>query len=82
MDNSIISELIDQWPKITIIGKDEIIIENHNGIEIFGKNDITIITKVGRISLYGDDFKIVFMSGGTIVINGIIKKVEFENNGK
>jgi len=82
MDNSIISELMDQWPKITIVGEDEIIIENHNGIEIFGKNDIIINTKVGKILLYGDDFKIVFMSGGTIVVNGIIKKVEFENYGK
>lgn len=82
MENSIITELMDQWPKITIVGESEIIIENHNGIEIFGKNDITVNTKVGRVSLYGDDFKIVFMSGGTIVVNGIIKKVEFESHDK
>ena len=82
MDNIILSELMDQFPKITIVGKDEIVIENHNGIEFFGKNDITIITKVGKVSLFGDDFKIVFMSGGTIVINGMIKKVEFENYDK
>ena len=82
MDNTIISELMDQSAKITIIGKNEIIIENHNGVETFGRNHITTITKVGKVSLYGDDFKIVFMSGGTIIIDGMIKKVEFENYDK
>ncbi len=80
MENIIISEIIDQLPKITILGKDEIVVENHNGIEIFGKNDVTIITKIGKVILLGEDFKIVFMSGATLVINGIIKKVGFENN--
>lgn len=65
-------------PKITIIGNDEITIENHKGIILFDRNIIKINTKVKIIDIEGEDFEILYIGDSTITISGKFKSISYE----
>jgi sporulation protein YqfC len=67
-------------PKISIIGNNEITIENHKGIILFEKEQVKINSGVGLISIQGSGFEILFMGGNTITISGKFKAVEYQGN--
>lgn len=71
-------EVLLDIPKITIVGNDEITIENHKGIIIFKENYIKIKSKIGIINIEGMNFEILFISGYTIVLSGLIKFIDYE----
>ena len=58
-------EVVLDLPKITIIGKDEITIENHRGIIKFEKDIIEVNSKIGKIIINGIDFEILYISSKT-----------------
>lgn len=66
------------FPKITLVGKQEITIENHKGVLIFEKNIIRINSKVGPIAINGDSFQILYISSLTITISGNFESVKYE----
>lgn len=65
-------------PKITIIGKKEISIENHKGILKFEEDELRVSTSLGVIQIRGENFEIVFVGGTTITIRGIFISVGYE----
>lgn len=65
-------------PKLTIIGNDEITIENHKGIILFERNIIKINTKIKPISIEGEDFEILYIGDATITISGKFKGITYE----
>ncbi|MGG7145044.1 sporulation protein YqfC [Clostridium nigeriense] len=65
-------------PKITIIGNDEITIENHKGIILFERNIIKINTKVKIIDIEGENFEILYIGDSTITISGKFKSISYE----
>jgi sporulation protein YqfC len=65
-------------PKITIIGNDEITIENHKGIILFDRNIIKINTKVKIVNIEGEDFEILYIGDSTITISGKFKSISYE----
>ncbi|MGG7057072.1 sporulation protein YqfC [Clostridium nigeriense] len=65
-------------PKITIIGNDEITIENHKGIILFDRNIIKINTKVKIIDIEGENFEILYIGDSTITISGKFKSISYE----
>jgi sporulation protein YqfC len=67
-------------PKISIVGNNEITIENHKGIILFEKKQIKINSGVGLISIQGNNFEILFMGGSTITISGKFQTVEYQGN--
>ncbi|MFL0267836.1 sporulation protein YqfC [Candidatus Clostridium radicumherbarum] len=67
-------------PKITIIGDNEITIENHKGVVIFDEEKMKINSNAGLITIYGNSFKILFMGGSTLTISGKFKSMMYENN--
>lgn len=68
-------ELVGVKAKITILGNEEITVENHKGILSFSKEYLEIATHKDNISLYGDDFEICYISEGTMVIKGKLNKI-------
>ncbi|UZW12640.1 sporulation protein YqfC [Clostridium pasteurianum] len=72
------ADVILNIPKITIVGDDEITIENHQGILQFSDNFIRIKSSLGNIGIEGSDFEILFISGTTIVLSGVFKSMEYE----
>lgn len=71
-------DVIVNIPKITIVGNNEILIENHKGIKYFQQDVIKINSKIGEIILEGDKINIVYMSKTTIVLNGNFKGVSYK----
>lgn len=67
-------------PKITIIGNNEIVIENHKGVILFENEQVKINSRVGLISIYGKGFEILFMGGNTVTLSGKFKSVIYEGN--
>ena len=66
-------------PKITILANNEINIENHKGVVIFEEEVVKVNSNVGPISIYGKEFKILFIGGNTITLSGNFKSVVYES---
>lgn len=71
-------DIVLSFPKIEIIGRNEIRVENHKGIIIFDKQEIKLKTKVGVLKILGDNFNLLFMGGETLIIEGDLKSLEYE----
>ena len=71
-------DVILNIPKITIIGDEEITIENHKGIILFERNIIKINTKVKVIDIEGENFEILYIGDSTITISGKFKSISYE----
>lgn len=66
-------------PKITIIGRKEITIENHKGITKFSNDELMINTSLGLLKIVGVDFEIIFVGGTTITLSGNFKSMVYES---
>jgi sporulation protein YqfC len=73
-------DILLNLPKITILANSEINIENHKGVVIFEEEQIKINSNIGPISIYGKDFKILFIGGNTITLSGKFKSIVYENH--
>lgn len=71
-------EIFLDMPKIVLVGKQEITIENHKGILVFEKNLIKVNSKIGTVNIYGQGFEIVYISSLTITISGKFESVRYE----
>lgn len=69
-------------PKITIIGNEEITIENHKGIKTFDEDKIRVKTNIGIIKIEGKSFEISYIGGDTITISGVFKSIFYEGKEK
>lgn len=65
-------------PKIIVIGKEEITIENHKGILTFDENEIRINSKSGPLSIKGENFEILYIATSTITISGKFASISYE----
>ena len=65
-------------PKIVIIGRNEITIENHKGIVSFEKEIVKIKTASMPIVIKGREFEILYISNSTITISGHFDMVLYE----
>ena len=71
-------DIVLNVPKITIIGNDEITIENHKGIILFERNVIKVNTKVKAINIEGHNLEILYIGDSTITISGKFKSISYE----
>lgn len=70
-------EVIDNLPKINIIGDNEITIENHKGILSFDRDNTKIKTVIGILDIQGEEIEIIFIGGSTINISGKFKSLGY-----
>lgn len=63
-------EIVLDVPRITVIGRNEITIENHKGILIFEKNEIKIKTSLEPLTIKGNYFEILYIATSTLIISG------------
>lgn len=73
-------EAVLDIPRIEVVGKEEITIENHKGIILFKTDIMKIKSSLGNIVLKGAKFEILFISGKTIVLGGKLKSIEYEGD--
>lgn len=66
-------------PKITILAKKEITVENHKGIMRFSTTELVINTSLGALTVQGEDLEIAFVGGTTISLKGNFKGVVYDS---
>ena len=72
-------EVMTKVPKITIIGFDEILIENFKGILEYENIFVKISTHIGNININGFNLTLSQMTEDDILVTGKIDNLEFEN---
>ena len=71
-------EIVLSMPKITVLGRKEATIENHQGIIAMEEDNIRLYTAMGVLCLWGEDLDIAAISDEDIHITGFIRKIEFQ----
>ena len=72
-------ELILNVPKITVTGKDKILIENYKSIISYENDVVKLNTSVGTLSLFGVNLMIKEITTEDIIVIGKVDKVEFNS---
>lgn len=72
-------EITNEIPKLTIIGFEQLLIENYKGILEYEEFYIKISTQIGNININGFNLSLNQMTGDDIIINGKIDSIDFEN---
>ena len=72
-------ELILNVPKITLTGKDKILIECYRSLMSYETDCVKLSTAIGVLSLYGRDLTIKEITGEDIIVQGKVNKLEFHS---
>lgn len=73
-------EITTDKAKITILGFDELVIENYKNILEYDEIFIKINTYIGAININGLNLKLTQMNKEDIMITGKIDSIDFEPN--
>ena len=71
-------EISSGIPKITMLGFEEMLIENYKGILEYEELYIRINTHIGVINIAGRDFNLKNLNEDDILITGVFEKIELE----
>ena len=72
-------EITSQIPRITILGFEELLIENYKGIIEYEEFFIKISTFIGNININGFNLSLNQMTEDDIIIKGKIDSIDFED---
>ncbi len=70
-------EVVMDIPNITLIGNTEISVENFAGLLEYGQSKIRLNTKIGFLSIEGENLEAKRMTAQVITIRGNIKQISF-----
>lgn len=73
-------EITTGQPKITILGFEEMLIENYKGILEYEDFYIRLATYIGIININGFNLKLNQMKEDTILVTGKIDSIDLEND--
>lgn len=73
-------EITTNQPKITIVGFEEMLIENYKGILEYEEFYIRLATYIGIININGFNLKLNQMKEETILVTGKIDSIDLEND--
>ena len=71
-------DVVGSHPRVTAIGRGEVLIENFNGIMDFKDGMIRIRTNKGVIKITGTDLKIREITSEEIIIGGKISNIDYD----
>lgn len=72
-------EISENTPKLTILGFDEMLIENYKGILEYEDFFIRIKTNIGIININGFNLNLNQITDEDILVKGNIENIDFEN---
>ena len=75
-------EVVSNIPKITIVGFEEILIENFKGILEYEDFFVRVCTSIGIININGFNLKLNQMTDDDIEVTGKIENIDFEKNDR
>lgn len=71
-------EVVSDEPKLTIIGFNELLIENYKGILEYEDFYVRINTHIGIININGFNLSLQQMNDENIMVNGKIESIDIE----
>ncbi len=72
-----LNEVIAAPPRITVLGRESVKIENADGIATFTETGISVRIKGGLVLAEGDSLVIASMQEGEVVLQGKINSISF-----
>lgn len=72
-------ELSSDTPKVTIMGFEQVLIENHKGILEYQDYFIRLNTYIGIININGFNLRLEEMTTDDILVTGKIDSIDFES---
>lgn len=72
-------EIVTNKPKITIVGFEELLIENYKAILEYEDFYVKINTYIGAININGFNLRLKEMTGDDIMVLGKIDSLDFES---
>ena len=72
------SDVLDNGPRITIMGRSEIIVEYYEEVIIFSDEEIMLKTPAGNLILRGQGFVLTTVLQTEIHIKGTLSQLSFE----
>lgn len=69
-------DIVKDYYRMTVIGNESILLENHRGIMEYEEN---VIRFNNNVNVFGSDLKIEEITDDDILITGSIKNIEFED---
>lgn len=67
--------------RITSLGRDALLVENHRGIRSFSEEEIHLDTLCGGICVHGDGLRLCQVRPGALIIRGGIRQVHLPCEG-
>ena len=71
-------EISTKIPKLTVVGFEELLIENYKSILEYQDFYIRLSTYIGIININGFELKLNEMTNDDLIINGKIESIDFE----
>lgn len=69
------AEIVAGQPKLMLLGKSEVYVENILALAEYKKDCIRLVTKQGVTELLGENFEITAMKEGNIAVKGRIESI-------
>lgn len=76
-------DLLQEMPRITLIGNKELYIENHRGVLHFSSGQLKLALAKGSLEITGENLVIRNILGQELAVEGIIGEIRYkESEGK
>lgn len=72
-------EVVSNTPKMTVVGFEEVLIENYKAILEYEDYYIKINTHIGAVNINGFNLRLKEMTGDDIMVYGKIDSIDFES---
>lgn len=76
------TELSTDNPKITVIGFEKMLVENHKGVLEYQDYFVRLNTFIGIININGFNLNLEEMNTDDLIITGQIEGIDFENTSE
>ncbi|TGA99582.1 sporulation protein YqfC [Sporolactobacillus shoreae] len=70
-------DIISDVPRITLIGRSRLSVENHKGIIAFSENELILSTQLGNLKVTGESFVLGTIIEKEIDLEGVITGISF-----
>ena len=72
-------DVVMGMPVLTILGQNELCLENYRGIIEYTDSLVRIQTKTGQIRIFGKNLHVIFYTNDEMKVNGQILSVEYQH---
>lgn len=69
------SEVVHNLPRLVLIGDQQLIVENHQGLQVYTGTEIRLKTAVGALKVTGEGLEIKLITQDQVNIDGRIQTV-------